>query len=57
MPNYNDPCVVIQTLAYLLACRLSAYRKSLLWELNQEDRTTLAKLTEKNCSTSSSQDR
>ena len=47
MPNYNDPCVVIQTLAYLLACRLSAYRKSLLWELNQEDRTTLAKLTEK----------
>lgn len=47
MPNYNDPCVVIQTLAYLLACRLSAYRKSLLWELNQEDRTTLAKLTER----------
>lgn len=47
MPNYNDPCVVIQTLAYLLACRLSAYRRSLLWELNQEDRTTLAKLTEK----------
>lgn len=47
MPNYNDPCVVIQTLAYLLACRLSAYRKSLLWELDREDRAALAKLTEK----------
>lgn len=47
MPTYNDPCAVIQTLAYLLACRLSAYRKSLLWELDQEDRATLAKLTEK----------
>lgn len=47
MPNYNDPCIVIQTLAYLLACRLSAYRKSLLWELDREDRAALAKLTEK----------
>jgi tetratricopeptide (TPR) repeat protein len=46
MPNYNDPCVVIQTLAYLLACRLSAYRRSLLWELDREDRAALAKLTE-----------
>lgn len=37
MAGYNDPRVVVQTLAYLLACRLPAYRQALAVRLPEKD--------------------
>lgn len=35
-PNFNDPCRVLRTLAYLLACRLPDYRLALLRKLTAD---------------------
>lgn len=46
MNTFNDPRTVIQTLAYLMACRLPAYRQSLMLHL-PEDRAAVERLSEK----------
>ena len=46
MEVYNAPRTVIQTLAYLLACRLPEYRQSLLMHL-PENKAELERLSEK----------
>ena len=46
MDTFNDPRTVIQTLAYLMACRLPAYRQSLMLHL-PEDRAAVQSLSEK----------
>ena len=46
MDTFNDPRTVIQTLAYLMACRLTAYRQSLMLHL-PEDRAAVQSLSEK----------
>lgn len=46
MDTFNDPRTVIQTLSYLLACRLPAYRQSLMLHL-PEDRAAVQSLSEK----------
>lgn len=46
MDTFNDPRTVIQTLSYLLACRLPAYRQSLMLHL-PEDRAAVERLSEK----------
>ncbi len=46
MNTFNDPRTVIQTLAYLMACRLPAYRQSLMLHL-PEDRAAVECLSEK----------
>lgn len=46
MNTFNDPRTVIQTVAYLMACRLTAYRQSLMLHL-PEDRAAVQRLSEK----------
>ena len=46
MDTFNNPRTVIQTLAYLMACRLPAYRQSLMLHL-PEDRASVQSLSEK----------
>lgn len=46
MDTFNDPRTVIQTVAYLMACRLTAYRQSLMLHL-PEDRAAVQRLSEK----------
>lgn len=46
MNTFNDPRTVIQTFAYLMACRLPAYRQSLMLHL-PEDRAAVERLSEK----------
>lgn len=46
MNTFNDPRTIIQTLAYLMACRLPAYRQSLMLHL-PEDRAAVERLSEK----------
>lgn len=46
MDTFNDPRTVIQTVAYLMACRLTAYRQSLMLHL-PEDRAAVQSLSEK----------
>lgn len=46
MNTFNDPRTVIQTFAYLMACRLPAYRQSLMLHL-PEDRAAVECLSEK----------
>ena len=44
MDTFNDPRTVIQTVAYLMACRLTAYRQSLMLHL-PEDRAAVQRLS------------
>ncbi len=46
MNTFNDPRTIIQTVAYLMACRLPAYRQSLMLHL-PEDRAAVERLSEK----------
>lgn len=46
MNTFNDPRTVVQTVAYLMACRLTAYRQSLMLHL-PEDRAAVQRLSEK----------
>lgn len=46
MNTFNDPRTVIQTVAYLMACRLTAYRQSLMLHL-PENRAAVQRLSEK----------
>lgn len=46
MNTFNDPRTVIQMVAYLMACRLTAYRQSLMLHL-PEDRAAVQRLSEK----------